>query len=61
MLTRQVFLLFVGAMHFVAIRSAITKKVGLNVRTIKNSGVCGAIHQTAMYKLLESVLRATGG
>ena len=58
MLTRQIALLLVGAMHFVAVRAAITKKVSPTMRIIKNFYVGGIIHQFCMYGLLESVLGA---
>ena len=49
-------LLLVGAMHFVAVRAAITKQLAPYVHIIKNSDVCSTIHQIPMYVLLESVL-----
>ena len=45
MLTRQEVLLLVGAMHFVVVRAAITKKVSPNVHIIKNFDVGGTINQ----------------
>ena len=45
MLTRQIALLLVGAMHFVAVRASITKKVSPNMCIIKNFDVGGTIHQ----------------
>ena len=42
-------LLLVGAMHFVVVRAAITKKVSPNVHIIKNIDVGGTIHQFCMY------------
>ena len=60
MLTRQEVLLLVGAMHFVAVVAAIHQKVAPNMRIIKNFDVCGTIHQTPMYLLLESVLGTKG-
>ena len=61
MLTRQVVLSLVGAVHFVAVRATITKKVGPNVRNIKSFDVCGTIHHTSMNRLLDSILGAKGG
>ena len=58
MLTRQIALLLVGPMYFVAVRAAITKKVSPNMRNIENFDVGGTIHQFCMYGLLESVLGA---
>ena len=58
MLMRQIALLLVGAMYFVAVRTAITKKVSPNMRIIKNFDVGGTIHQLCMYRLLGSVLGA---
>ena len=58
MLTSQIILLLVGAMHFVAVRAAITKKVSSNMHIIKNFDAGGTIHQVCMYGLLESVLGA---
>ena len=55
MLTRQIALLLVGVIHFVAVRAAITKKVSPNMHIIKNFDVGGTIHQFCMYGLLESV------
>ena len=51
-------LLLVGAMHFVVVRAAITKKVSPNMHIIKDFDVGGTIHQFCMYGLLESVLGA---
>ena len=48
-------LLLVGAMHFVAVRAAITKKL---VSIIRIFDIGGTIHQMPMYGLLESVLAA---
>ena len=61
MSTRQLVLLLVGAMHYVVVRAAITKTSAPSMRIIKNFGVCGTIHQTPMYRLLESVLGAKRG
>ena len=61
MLIRQEVLLLVGAMHFVAVRAAMTKQLASYVRIHKKFVVCGTIHQTPMYGLLESVLGAKGG
>ena len=61
MLTRQLVLLLVGAVHYVAVRVAITKMSVPYMRIIKNFAVCGIIYQTPMYGLLESVLDAKGG
>ena len=61
MLTRQLVLLLVGAVHYVAVRAAITKTSRPYMRIIKNFDVCGTIHQTPMYGFLESVLGAKGG
>lgn len=61
MLTRQVVLLLVGAMNFVAVRAAITKTLEPYVLIIKNSHVYSTIHQTPMCKLLESILGVKGG
>ena len=58
MLTMQIALLLVGAMHFVAVRATITKKVSPNMRIIKDFDVGGTIHQFCVYGLLESVLGA---
>ena len=55
MLTRQEVLLLVGAMHFVVVRAAITKKVSPNMHIIKNFDVGGTIHEFCIYGLLESV------
>ena len=60
MLTRQEVLLLVGVVHFVAVRAAITKQLAPCVCIIKVFDVCGAIHQTPMYGLLESILGAKG-
>ena len=51
-------LLLVGAMHFVVVRAAITKKMSPNVRIIKEFDFSGTIHQFCIYGLLESVLGA---
>ena len=61
MLTRQADLLLVGAMHYVAVRAAITKTLAPYMQIIKVFDVCGTIHQTPMYVLLETVLGAKGG
>ena len=61
MLTRQLVLLLVGAVHYVAVRATITKTSAPYMRIIKIFDVCGTIHQTPMYELLESVLGAKGG
>ena len=61
MLTRQLVLLLLGAVHYVVVRAAINKTLASYVRIIKNSDVCGTIHQTRMYRLLESVLGAKRG
>ena len=61
MLTRQLVLLLVGAVHYVAVRTAITKTSAPYMWIIKNSGVCGTIHQTPMYGFLEFVFGAKGG
>ena len=53
-------LLLVGAVHFVVVRTAITKKGSPNVHIIKIFNVGGTIHQTPMYGLLESVFGANG-
>ena len=58
MLTRQVVLLLVGAVHFVAVRAAITKTLAPYVRIIKIFDVGCTINQTPMNGLLESVLGA---
>ena len=58
MLTRQLVLLLVGAMHFVAVRATITKKGSPNVHIINNFDGGGTIYQMPMYGLLESVLDA---
>ena len=60
MLKRQLVLLFVGAMRYVAVRAAITQTSAPYMRIIKIFGVCGTIHHTPMYGLLESVLGAKG-
>ena len=46
----------VGVVHFVMVKAAITKMLAPFVRTIKIFDVGGTIHQTPMYRLLESVL-----
>ena len=51
-------LLLVGAVHFVVVRTAITKKGSPNVHIIKEFDVSGTIYQFCMYGLLESVLGA---
>ena len=61
MLTRQLVLLLVGAVHYVAVRAAITKMSAPYIRIIKNFDVCGTIHQTPIYGILESVLGAKRG
>ena len=61
MLTRQLVLLLVGAVHYVAVRAAITKMLGPYVHIIRNFDVCSTVHQTPMFRLLESVLDAKGG
>ena len=61
MLTRQLVLLLVGATHFIAVRAAITKTLAPYVHIIKYFDVGGTIHQTPMYRLLESVLGIKGG
>ena len=61
MLKRQLVLLLVGVVHYVAVRAAITKTLAPYMQIIKNFDVCGAIHQTPMYGLLEFVLGAKGG
>ena len=61
MLTRQLVLLLICAVHSVAVRFAIIKTSAPNMRIIKNFDVCGTIHQTPMYGLLESVLGAKRG
>ena len=53
-------LLLVGAVHFVVVKAAITKTLAPYVCIIKNFDVCGTIHQTSMYGILESVLGAKG-
>ena len=58
MLTRHQVLLLVGDVHSVAVRAAIAKTLAPYVRIIKNFDVCSTIHQTPMYKLLNSVLDA---
>ena len=58
MLTRQIALLLVGVMHFLAVRAAITKKISPNMHINKDFDVGGTIHQFCMYGLLESVLGA---
>ena len=60
MLMRQLVLLLVGAVHYMVVRSAITKTLVPYVCIIKNFDVCSTIHQTPMYRLLESVLGAKG-
>ena len=60
MLTRQLGLLLVGVVHFVAVRATITKTMAPYMQIIKILDVCGTIHQTPMYGLLESVLGAKG-
>ena len=57
-MTRQLVSLLVGVVHFVAVRTAITKKGSPTVRIYNNFDVGGTIHQTSMYGLLESVLGA---
>ena len=54
-------LLLVGAMHFLAVRAPITKWLAPYVHIIQNFDVCGTIHQTTIYRLLESVLGAQRG
>ena len=61
MLTRQLFLLLVGVVHYVAVWAAITKTLAPYMRIIKNFDVCGTIHQTPMYRLLESALGTKRG
>ena len=61
MLTMQLVLLLVAAMHYLAVRAAITKMLAPYVRIIKNFDVCGTIHQTPMFVLLESVLGTKAG
>ena len=60
MLTRQLVLLLVGAMHFVAVRAAITKTLAPYMCIIRNFDVCGTIHQTPMYGLLSPYLAQKG-
>ena len=50
--------IIIGAMHFVAVRAATTKMFAPYLHIIKNFDVCSTIHQTPMYRLLESVLGA---
>ena len=61
MLMRKIVLLLVGVVHFVAVRTAITKTFAPYVRIIKIFDVCGTIHQTPMYKFLEFLLGAKWG
>ena len=58
MLTRQIVLLLVGAMHFVVVRAAIIKQLASYMHIIKIFDVGGTIHQTLMYGLVESVVAA---
>ena len=58
MLTRQLVLLLVDIVYFVAVRAAITKKGSPNVHIINNFDASATIHQASMYALLESVLGA---
>ena len=60
MLTRQLVLLSVGAVHYVVVR-AITEALMPYVCIIKKFDACGTIHQTPMYRLLEFVFGAKGG
>ena len=61
MLTRQLVLLLLGAMHFVAVRATIIKTLAPYMWIIKDFHVCGTIHQALMYRLLESVLSTKRG
>lgn len=61
MLKKQEFLLLVSAMHFAVVGVAITKKVAPNICIIMNFDICLTIHQSPIYKLLESVLDAKWG
>ena len=54
-------LLLVGAVHFVAVRAAITKQLEPYVRIINVFDICGTVHRTPIYGILESVLGAKGG
>ena len=60
MLIRELVLLLVGVVHYVAVRTAITKMLAPYMWIIKKFDVFGTIHQTPMYKLLESVVGAKG-
>ena len=50
----------VGVVYFVAIRATITKTLAPYVRIIKDFDVCGTIHYSPIYGILESVLGAKG-
>ena len=52
--------IMVGAVHFVAVRAAIMKTLAPYVRIIEIFDVGGTIHQTHMYRLLESYLVQNG-
>ena len=49
-------LLLVGAIHSVVVRTAVTKQGSPNVHIMQIFDVGDTIHQTPMYKNLESVL-----
>ena len=59
MMTRQKVLLSVSSVYFVVVRATITKNLAPYVCIIKKFEVCGTIHQTSMYRLLESILLIT--
>ena len=61
MLTRQIVLLLVGAMHFVPDRAAIIKQLAPYMYIVKIFDVGGTMHQAPMYGLSESVLDTKGG
>ena len=61
MFLSQLVLLLVGAMHSAAVRAAITKILEPYVCISTNLDVGGTIHETPMYRLLESILGAKWG
>ena len=48
-------------MHFVAVIAVIIKQLAPYMHIIKAFDIGGAIHQTPMYRLLESVFGIKGG